>query len=96
MANFEKQVASEFIKELVFIEKLVQLYLNSLQEASNVPSNPEYIKETRETAYSWVSKKYLLVNMAGRIFGIPDDVELNPIDYYKQVLEELKLIAGES
>jgi hypothetical protein len=102
MATFEKQVASQFLSELEFLQKMVEFYADMIVEAQGVIDDPVQVKEIRDTCSAWVAKKYLVVDLASKIFSISHRNYIDykygkgfPSDYYELVLKELKLIVGE-
>jgi len=103
MATFEKQVASQFLSELEFLQKMVEFYLDMLVEAQSVIDDPEELKQIRDTCSEWVGKKFLVVDLASKVFNISDrnyidykyTPRLFPNKYYELVIKELKLIVGE-
>jgi hypothetical protein len=102
MATFEKQVASHFLSELEFLQKMVEFYADMLVEAKDVIDDPVQVQQISDTCSGWVAKKYLVVDLASKVFNIShrDYIDYKhgkgfPSDYYELVLKELKLITGE-
>jgi predicted membrane-bound dolichyl-phosphate-mannose-protein mannosyltransferase len=103
MATFEKQVASHFLSELEFLQKMVEFYLDMMVEAQGVLDDPEELNKIRDTCSAWVAKKYLVVDLASKVFNVADrnyidykyTPSLFPNEYYELVVKELKLIVGE-